>query len=136
MGVGSPSPGAWGADGSDTQGGVDIVRVKFTAGTAGAVPAFPLDCSQGVVSVAKSGTTGQYDIVFQNAEFQTVGFYGDNLQATFSAAGACYAVRIASSVSAGTTTIQFCNGSDGTAVYLASGDKATLVFERQRYKSQ
>lgn len=132
----SPGPGGWGADASDTQGGVDTVRIKFTAGTAGAVPSFPLPCSNGVVSVAKSGTTGQYDIVFSRACYQTVGFHGFNLQSTFAADGATYAVMIAEDTTAGTCTVQFCKGSDGTAAYLASGDKATLVFERQRYKSQ
>lgn len=136
MATSSPAPGTWGADASDSQGGVDVVRVKFTAGTAGAVPTFPLSMSEYVTSVTKSGTTGQYDIVFQNAQYQSAGFHGDVLQASFSAAGACYAVKVAESSSAGTVTVQFCKGSDGTAVYLASGDIATLVFERQRYKSQ
>jgi hypothetical protein len=136
MSVGNPSPGAWGADASDTQGGVDTVRIKFTAGTAGAVPSFPLDMSQGVVSVAKSNTTGQYDIVFNNSDYQLAGFYGSNLQSTFAASGASYPVLIAYSDSAATATVQFCKGSDGTAAYLASGDKAVIVFERQRYKSQ
>lgn len=132
----SPSPGAWGADASDTQGGIDTVRVKFTAGTAGAVPTFPLSMSEYVASVSKSGTTGQYDIVFQNADYQLGGFHGFVKQASFAAGGASYPVLIAYSDSAGTATVQFCKGSDGTAVYLASGDIACLVFERQRYKSQ
>lgn len=131
----SPGPGGWGY-GSDSQGYVDTVRVKFTATTAGAVPSFPLPCSNKVVSVAKSNTTGQYNIVFVNACHQTVGFNGFNIQSTFSASGAVYPVIIAEDTSAGTCTVQFCKGSDGTAVYLADGDKVTLVFDRQRIRSQ
>lgn len=136
MGVGSPSPGAWGIDDSDTQGGIDTVRIRFTAGTAGAVPSFPLSMSQGVVSVAKSGTTGQYDIVFQNADFQLAGFFGNVIQSTWAAGGAAGVDIISYSDANGTCTVQFAKRSDGTAVYLASGDIAILVFQRQRYKSQ
>jgi hypothetical protein len=131
----SPGPGGKGNDNSDTQGGIDTVRVKFTATTDGAVPSFPLSMSNGVVSVEKSGTTGQYDIVFVRAQNQSAGFYGDILQASFSKSGACDVRKVAEDSEEGTCTVQFEDG-DGDPVYLASGDIATLVFARQRYRSQ
>ncbi len=131
----SPGPGGWGNDNSDTQGGIDTVRVKFTAGSAGAVPAFPLSMSNGVVSVAKPGTTGKYDIVFVRAQNQSAGFYGDILQASYSKNGASFVRKIAENSAAGTCSVQFEDG-DGDPVDLASGDIVTLVFERQRYRSQ
>ncbi len=134
--TGNPSPGAWGKDNSDSQGGIDTVRVKFTAGTAGAVPTFPLSMSNDVQSVTKSGTTGQYDIVFNKAQNQSAGFHGDILQATPDVTAACVVRKVAENSAAGTCTVEVGKGSDGTAVYLASGDIITLVFERQRYKSQ
>lgn len=133
--AGNPGPGGWGNDASDTQGGVDTVRVKFTAGSSGAVPSFPLSMSNKVTSVTKSNTTGQYDIVFANKQNQSAGFYGDILQSSYSKNGACSVRKVAESSSAGTCTVQFEDG-DGDPVYLASGDIATLVFDRQRYKSQ
>lgn len=135
MSVSSPGPGGKGNDASDTQGGVDTVRVKFTAGSAGAVPSFPLSMSNGVVSVAKTGTTGQYLVTFVRSQNQSAGFYGDILQASYSKNGASFVRKVAESSSAGTCTVQFEDG-DGDPVYLASGDIATLVFERQRYRSQ
>jgi hypothetical protein len=133
--AGNPGPGGWGKDASDTQGGIDTVRVKFTAGAAGAVPSFPLSMSNKVTSVTKSGTTGQYDIVFANKQNQSAGFYGDILQASYSKNGASFVRKVAEDSSAGTCTVQFEDG-DGDPVYLASGDIATLVFARQRYRSQ
>lgn len=136
MSVGNPSPGAWGADASDTQGGIDTVRVRFTATTAGAVPSFPLNMSEGVTSCTKDdGTTGKYDIVFQNAQYQPAGFYGDIVQASYAKTGASFVRKIAESSANGTVSVQFEDG-DGDPVYLESGDVVTLVFERQRYKSQ
>lgn len=132
----SPGPGGKGNDNSDSQGGIDTVRVKFTAGAAGAVPTFPLDMSNRVVSVTKSNTTGQYDIVFVSSDYQLGGFFGHNLQASFAAGGAGYPILVAYSSANATATVQFCKGSDGTAAYLASGDKCVLVFQRQRYRSQ
>jgi hypothetical protein len=110
--------------------------VKFTAGTAGAVPTFPLSMSQDVLSVAKSGTTGQYDIVFRNAQYQSAGFFGDVLQATPATTTAAAVKKVAESSSAGTVTVEFYRQDTGAATYLSSGDIATLVFQRQRYKSQ
>ncbi len=133
---GNPSPGAWGKDNSDSQGGIDTVRVKFTAGTAGAVPTFPLSMSNDVISVTKSNTTGQYDIVFSKAQNQSAGFYGDVLQATPATTTAAAVKKVAEDSAAGTCTVEFYRQDTGAATYLTSGDIATLVFSRQRYKSQ
>lgn len=134
--AGNPSPEFWGKDNSDSQGGIDTVRVKFTAGTAGAVPSFPLDMSNSVVSVAKSLTTGQYDIQFAKAQYQSAGFYGDVLQATPATTTAAAVKKVAEDSAAGTVTVEFYRQDTGAAAYLEAGDIATLVFERQRYKSQ
>ena len=131
----SPGPGGWGNDNSDSQGGIDTVRVKFTAGASGVVPAFPLSMSNKVVSVAKTVTTGQYLVTFRNAQYQSAGFYGDIMQETFAKSGACDVRKYAESNVDGTVIVQFEDG-DGDPVYLSAGDVVTLVFDRQRYKSQ
>ncbi len=131
----NPGPGGWGNDNSDSQGHIDTVRIKFTATTDGAVPAFPLEMSNKVLSVEQTVTTGSYDIQFANAEYQSAGFYGDILQASYAKSGACFVRKLAEDSAAGTVTVQFEDG-DGDAVDLASGDVVTLVFERQRMKSQ
>lgn len=136
MSVGNPAPGGWGNDASDTQGGIDTVRVKFTATTAGAVPTGSLlPMENGITSIVKSLTTGQYDVIFRRAAYQSAGFHGDIIQASYAKTGASFVRKFAEDELAGTCTIQVEDG-DGDPVYLASGDKITLVFERQRYKSQ
>ncbi len=131
----SPGPGGWGY-GSDTQGYIDTVRVKFTAGTAGAVPSFPLSMSNKVVSVTKSNTTGQYDIVFVNADNQLGGFTCTVIQATPGTTTADNGKIVAYNSAAGTCTVEFRRPDTGAATYLASGDIAILTFDRQRLRSQ
>lgn len=135
MSVSNPGPSYW-VDSAESQGGIDTTTIKFVVGASNVVPSFPLPMSAEVTSVAKSNTTGQYDIVFNRACYQHAGFSGDNMQASFAADGACYAVPIAVDPAAGTMTVQFCKGSDGTAVYPAEGDTVTLVIRRQRGKTQ
>lgn len=118
-------------DGMDFQKNTVTIDFQFVAGTSGAVPATFLT-SDGVASAVLSGTT--YVITLQDSYVKFLNVHGTNVQASFAAAGAAYAVPLANAVSTATptVTIAFCKGSDGTQVALASGDTANITIRLQR----
>lgn len=131
--MGSPSPGYFGADTSDTQGGVVHYRVKFTSPGASS-PTFPLSASQGITSVTYSAT-GILTIVLANNFYQLLNVTGIVQQASFSAGGANYFTVTSNDPTTGTVVV-VTRDVAGTAVATASGDVVMLDIEVQNYKSQ
>jgi hypothetical protein len=132
--AGAPTAGAWGSDQTSTQGGEERYYVKWTSGSSGAVPSFPLSASQGVTSVTH-GSTGVYTIVLQNAYYQSLAFIRDAQQASYSSSGACAIVKTSDTPATGTIAILVTNAA-GSAVDPTTNDVIELCFVVQNYKSQ
>lgn len=132
--AGAPTPQAWGNDTSDSQGGIVHYRVKYTSGASGAVPTFPLSMSNGITSVAHSGT-GVITVVVANNFFQLANVTGGVQQASYSSSGACR-LRVTSNAPTTGTIVLTSETAAGAAVDTADGDIVFIDIEVQNYKSQ